>query len=78
MSRIIPKLIPEYIEQNHLSREKIWFIWSEGLKEEYKKFAEEEAKKNGIRQIKWVKTGGVITTHGGPGAFGVVGLKEAF
>ena len=30
----------------------------------------------GFEEIKWVKTGCVITCHGGPGAFGIVGMIE--
>ena len=30
----------------------------------------------GAKKVTWVKTGGVITTHGGPGAFGVVGFMK--
>ena len=47
-----------------------------GLAEETKAGAEQAARALGVRQIHWVKTGGVITTHGGPGAFGVVGFTR--
>jgi fatty acid-binding protein DegV len=29
----------------------------------------------GFRKISWVRTGCVITCHGGPGAFGIVGTS---
>lgn len=35
-----------------------------------------EAIAMGFEEIKWVKTGCVITCHGGPGAFGIVGMIE--
>ena len=46
------------------------------LSEEVKKLAEKAAYDCGVKTITWVKTGGVITTHGGPGAFGVVGFHK--
>ena len=39
-------------------------------------YTEEAAKEAGFREVEWVKTGCVITSHGGKGAFGVVGLSE--
>lgn len=45
-----------------------------GLDEALRQAAEGTARACGVRQLHWVKTGGVITTHGGPGAFGVAGF----
>ena len=42
--------------------------------EEARRAAEEAARACGFQTIHWVKTGGVITTHGGKGAFGIVGF----
>ena len=36
----------------------------------------ETAKKLGFASITWIKTGCVITCHGGPGALGMVGTNE--
>jgi hypothetical protein len=30
----------------------------------------------GFRTVTWMKTGCVITCHGGPGAFGIVGISD--
>ena len=40
------------------------------------KIAEQTAYDTGIKKVTWVPTGGVITCHGGPGAFGMVGLSK--
>ena len=40
------------------------------------KIAEQTAYDTGIKKVTRVPTGGVITCHGGPGAFGVVGLSK--
>lgn len=74
MKKIAPKLVKEYIEEQNLDKEEIYLVWSPGFGEDTKKAAEEAAYECGIKKVTWVRTGGVITCHGGPGAFGVVGF----
>lgn len=73
MKKIVPQLVKNYIAEQNLDKEELWLIWAPGLDEEVKRQAEETAKLCGVKKVTWVKTGGVITTHGGPGAFGIVG-----
>lgn len=73
--KIIPSLVKSYGEKYNLDKSHIWFIWSPGLSDEMKAIADEAARECGYKEITWVKTGCVITTHGGPGAFGVVGMS---
>ena len=47
------------------------------LDELYTLDAEDAARRCGFRQIHWVRANAVITTHGGPAAFGVAGLRKA-
>lgn len=75
MKKIVPLLVKNYIEEQELDKEELWLIWAAGLNETIKKEAEETAYACGVKKITWVKTGGVITTHGGPGAFGIVGKR---
>ena len=37
---------------------------------------EEAAKALGFKETRWIQAGGVITTHGGPAAFGLAGFSE--
>ena len=74
--KVVPELIRAYTAANRLSREKLWFIWAPGLEEDVKAAAEKTACQCGYSNVEWVKTGCVITTHGGPGAFGIVGLRS--
>ena len=59
-----------------LDKKELWLIQTPGLSEEIIKVAEQTAYDAGIKKVTWVPTGGVITCHGGPGAFGVVGLSK--
>ena len=38
--------------------------------------AEEEAREQGFQSVSWITTGNVISSHGGPGAFGIVGFAK--
>ena len=76
MKKIAPQLTANYMKEQQLDLEEIWLIYSPGLDEEIKELSEAAARQCGAKKITWVRTGGVITTHGGPGAFGVVGIRK--
>lgn len=76
LDKLAPKLVEDYATANRLEKDELWLIWAPGFPEELCDPVEQSARKQGFRQINWVKTGGVITTHGGPSAFGVVGFSE--
>lgn len=74
--KIVPKLVEDYAAAQDLDREELWLIWAPGFPEELRSPVEQSARSCGFQKISWVKTGGVITTHGGPGAFGIVGFSR--
>ncbi len=76
MKKVIPSLIRDFTEKNCLSKDHVYFIHSPYLEEDLKKVAEDTVRELGIREFAWIKTGCVITCHGGPGAFGIVGASK--
>lgn len=76
MENIVPKIIEEYSSMKNLDKKEVYLLWSIGLSETVRKLAEDKAKKMGFEKIRWMKTGCVITTHGGPGSFGIVGFSK--
>lgn len=74
--KIVPRLIREYSMMYSLRKEQLYLLWSIGLPEDIRRAAEAEAKALGYQEIIWVRTGCVITAHGGPGAFGIAGFSE--
>ncbi len=74
--KIIPKLIREYAEKHRLKKDWLCLIWSTGLPEEVCTVAESTARDCGFQKISWMQTGCVITCHGGPSSFGIVGVSE--
>ncbi len=76
MKKIVPKLISDYIELYNLSKDHVYLIDTPYLSEEVKSIAENTLGELGVKSFTWMKTGCVITSHGGPGAFGIVGVSQ--
>ncbi len=74
LSKVVPKLMQDFVEKHELQKDHVRLIWSPGLPDDIKRLAEETATELGIRKITWMRTGCVITCHGGPSAFGIVGF----
>lgn len=73
LPRIAPMLLREFVQKHDLKKEQIYFICTPYMEENVRTVLDAEAKALGFEKITWVKTGCVITCHGGPGAFGIVG-----
>lgn len=76
LEKAVPALIREYTQREHFKKDHITLIWSVGLPDKIKRMAEAEVHHLGFESFSWCKTGCVITTHGGPGVFGIVGVSE--
>lgn len=77
MERAVRELIRTYSEEQALSRDHLWMLYTVGFSEELRQAAQKAAEKLGFRKITWAKAQGVITTHGGPGAFAMAGFSDA-
>ncbi|MBQ8313022.1 MAG: DegV family EDD domain-containing protein [Clostridia bacterium] len=73
LPRIAPVLLREFAQKHELKKEQIYFICTPYMEENVRTVLDAEAKALGFEKITWIKTGCVITCHGGPGAFGIVG-----
>ena len=77
MERVVTKMIEEYSHMKNLDKKEVWLLWSMGLPNTVRRAAEDKIKELGFEKIRWMQTGCVITTHGGPGAFGIIGFTKA-
>lgn len=75
--KLAPQLLREDAARHHFRREELWLIWTPGFPDEVRRAVEAEAGDLGFRTVTWIKSGGVITTHAGPSAFGVVGFANS-
>ena len=73
MTKLAPMLLREFTEKHNLSKEHLYFIHTPNMEEGIRTVLDTEAKALGYQEVTWMKTGCVITSHGGPGAFGIVG-----
>lgn len=76
MTKLAPQLLREFTEKHALSKEHIYFIHTPYMEEAIRTVLDVEAIALGYKNITWMKTGCVITCHGGPGAFGIVGRAK--
>lgn len=75
MSGVAEKLIKEYLNKYNVDRDQLYFIYSVGLDESIKERMNEVAKEAGFKNVKWIQAGTMISTHSGPGGFGIAGLE---
>lgn len=75
MSVVTEKLMRDYLNQYDIDREQLYFQYSIGLDESIKQRMDEIAKENGFKNVKWIEAGAMISTHAGPGGFGIAGLE---
>ena len=75
MDKVAIELLKEFPRQNNFSKEILVLVYSEGLKDSIRTEVQRTAEGMGFREILWIPTGGVVTTHCGPGGFGVCGLS---
>ena len=76
MEKVAVQLVRDYAEQYDLDRGCIWMVYTVGLSNEVRHAVEAAAQECGFAEIQWVQANGVITTHGGPAAFGMAGLSK--
>lgn len=75
LTRVAPALLKEFSEKHALKKEHLYFIHTPYMEEAVRRLLDTEAAALGFRKVTWIKTGCVITCHGGAGAFGIVGVS---
>lgn len=76
MSRVAEELLKDYLKKYPINKKQIYFVFSIGLDEQVKVQMEQSAKEKGFENVTWIQAGSVISTHGGPGAFGIAGMEQ--
>ena len=77
MLKVAAQLVRDYSEKYDLSKDCLWLIRVIGLSDQVQQAAEQAAKECGFAEVRWIWTNGVITSHGGPGAFGMAGFSKS-
>lgn len=72
LDKISAKVVRDFVEKHDFDREQMYLIWSPGLSDTSKAIVEQAVRAEGFVSTPWLKTGCVITSHAGPGCFGLV------
>jgi len=75
MSIVAEKLMRDYLNQYDIDRKQLYLIYSIGLDESIKRRMEEITKETGFEEVTWMQAGAMISTHAGPGGFGIAGVE---
>jgi DegV family protein with EDD domain len=76
MSSVTEKLFRDYLNQYNLDKRQIYLLYSVGLAEDIKRGMTTIANEYGFEKIDWIQAGAMISTHAGPGGFGIAGLEK--
>lgn len=76
MKKLVSKLVQDFSEKHDLKKDHLYLIHAPGLEQDVWNETEAAVKANGFQSFAWMKTGCVITCHGGYGAMGLVGFSN--
>lgn len=76
MSVVAEKLVQDYLDEYEIDRKQLYLIYSIGLDESIKRKVEKLVKETGFETITWMQAGAMISTHAGPGGFGIAGIEK--
>ena len=76
LNKVAAVLLNDFADRHQLARDHVYFINTPYMGEDVRDALNSEACKMGFQKVTWIKTGCVITCHGGPGAFGIVGTVQ--
>lgn len=75
MNIVAEKLMRDYLNQYDIDRKQLYLIYSIGLDESIKSRMNEIANETGFEKVTWMQAGAMISTHAGPGGFGIAGVE---
>ena len=75
MIKVSAQMIKDYAVKYNLKKDCLWIVFTIGLSDEVRKSVEAAAAECGFKKLEWIQAAGVITTHGGPAAFGLAGFS---
>ena len=75
MSIVAEKLMRDFLNQYDIDRKQLYLIYSIGLDESIKRRMDEIAKETGFEKVTWMQAGAMISTHAGPGGFGIAAVE---
>ncbi len=76
LEKVIARSISEYTENEKLSRDEVWIVYTPRFTQNLLDKTRQTLQGLGFKDIHLLHSGGVITTHGGPCAFGMAAFTD--
>lgn len=76
MEKCVLSLLEEFLTKEEMNLDHVFPIRSAGLDEGLQAKVEERLDNAGFKDITWINTGGVISSHCGPGSFGIAAITK--
>lgn len=73
---IVQELIQDFLEKYPVCRKQLTVMYSLGLSESIQHSVNEYLKEKGFEKVIWMEAGAIISTHTGPGGFGITGIEQ--
>lgn len=73
--RCVGRMIDDFLNTYNLDPKSILVVGSPSVSPHHKEMISKRLNENGILSPTWMKTGAVISSHGGPGAIGIAGIE---
>lgn len=75
MTHVAEKLMRDYLAKYNINRKQLYFVYSQGLDESIMRKMDDIAQEKGFENVTWIEAGATISTHAGPGCFGIAGIE---
>jgi DegV family protein with EDD domain len=72
----IKKMINTFFKSYNIDPDTVMVVGAPAVEDNYKEMIYDILRENGIQNLKWMKAGSVISSHGGPGAIGIAGIEK--
>ena len=75
MEKCVNSLLTDFLASENWDRSRVAMIRSEGLSQEIQDMVQQRLEEEGFKEITWIDTGCVISSHCGPGSFGISAFR---
>lgn len=73
--RCLKRTVDDFFKDRQIDPESILIVGAPSVSKQHREIIAEVLSKHGVQNPSWLKTGAVISSHGGPGAIGIAGIE---
>lgn len=72
----LKRMINDFFKSHKTNPYTVMVIGAPAIEDNKKEMIYDLLRENGVEKTKWMKAGSVISSHGGPGAVGIIGIEK--